>query len=684
MSKQIRRASSAAVEGSGMWNHANPAMGLGSLAPALVHMSKVEIKRHESPKYSFDIVAYLENRGAKLTRHMFPYYRAMVYEAGTRPTDNSDMAKNRSPLYGDDANKAEKISRAVGKLVNTMLKHYEPLEKSQLRASMELQDLRKVTVQNWKPVGWFLNSPITDAQVPTELSPEAERGLAQVAAHYGRVLSTLPEAKLSRDEMILLDSDPPDTMTGSPTFASGERTHDARLAVLSALPPPTSTPEDFIAGMEALNSAIGYPQGFIYSPVLSTRMGPLRKWLDLWIKEGSGYVSYYQALGAYNRTRYVFPAPYHVNFLLSPLYVQMSAVRKNVLGLWHDPESQTKYIAALQAQGKYAYSIDFSGMDTGMFQNIIMACLRHLKTAGFQQWTTEFFLKLYPKMGIILPDYSGDQTQCYHMMGNARPWCSGFKLTSEMDTLYGASVLLSALHRQIPTIYEDWTSGKFIFLELGDDILFTTNVLIDQERLAKDALQLWGAKLEIIQDAMFLKWFLPLDPSVPKLTRSISRFIQQTFFNEDKYDGGEGGTRPDAVMRLGLMARLDGIVNHPDAHLWWPKIYEILLQLDYVGRSSDAYKVKLKNMQPSLDEGDTVEIMKYSERVPTYFADLTERSKYEPSAAHLLRLLEEQGLSKLLNPPSDIIRTIYLKELLRRPTSADLNKLLDYTRRIVG
>jgi hypothetical protein len=542
---------------------------------------------------------------------------------------------------------------------------------------MEMQDLPKITAQQWKPTGWYLNSPITDAEVP-QLGEYARSFVKKICDYYGRRLKML---NLPTDiyQLIAMDDDPPDTMTGAPTFASGDRTHEARLAILRAIKSPTdATPQEWVADILALEQKFMMPEKTMYSPVVSTRMGPLKKPVNLWVRNEGSFSCSTKSVGAYNRTRFVFPAPYYINFLLSPLYVQMSGVRKHKLGLWHDPDHQTKYIAKLRAQGHKPWSIDFSGMDTGMFKHVVLAFVRGLRDAGFCRWSAEMFELMYPQMGITFPHYGGDPSMSSMITGDATPWCSGFKLTSEMDTIYGMTVLLSCLELQHPGITDMWMNDKWCFLELGDDIMFTTDFDIDGEKLAKDALELWGAKLEIIHDAMFLKWFIPVDPQIPKLTRSFARFIQQTFYNEDRYSGVEGGTRPDAIMRLALMARMQGLQNHPHFEVWWPKVYAIVAKLKYIQSGTPAYKERLRSGTPSLSEGDESEILAYAQRQPSYFLNLRARASYEPSAAQALRMMEDNNLSLNMDPIAQQMRELYITALKERPSAEAYATLGEY------
>lgn len=666
-------------------NHQSPQSALSRILPSVV--TGEDITLEPTALSSGDVEAQLAMKGAHLERIPFRYYRGATYQGKNRKLDNSDFLTGKAPLY-DDLPQMEDTYRSVASLVSKMMNYYRPLQEKSLIASMELQDLPKVTAQQWKPTGWFLASPVTEAQVPQTLPAEALEVLEFVAVQvYGEVLTTTGLRDTSWQELTLMDSDPPDTMVGAPTYASGEKTHEARLVTLAALPSPLRyAPDEWLRRVQALGIQLGYPDGVIYSPVVSTRMGPMahKKPTPLWVRHEGGYSASFISHGMYNRTRFVYPAPYYVNFLLSPLYVQMSGVRKSKLGLWHDPQSQSKYLEVLRKQGRQPYSIDFSGMDTGMYPVIIMAICSALRRAGFNQHALDHFMNMYPTMSVIMPDYYGDPNFCYKLSGPVRPWCSGFKLTSEFDTIYGASVILTALRRQRPTILQEWKDGKFVFLELGDDIMFTADFDIDSEKLSADAESLWGARLEIIKDAMFLKWFLPVADEIPKLSRSFARFIQQTVYNEDRYDGVEGGERPDAVMRLALLTRMQGLTNHPHFSMWWPETWQVISKLGFIRRSSDAFKLSYSQGKPVMQDGDEREILLFSLRQPAYFQGLIERAKFEPSAAAALQQMRDLGLSEALEPPSQEIRKLYLRNFCADPTPEDVQRLMHMTSMYAG
>lgn len=628
-------------------SHSSPQEGMGRLLPSRLGY-KMELTplaaEAGGPLTSGHLVDELSSRGVRLTDLPFSYYRQEVYNGRNRELSNQDCIKGKIPVYGDFS-RFKAVYDELQVLIANMLSHYTSRQDGSILARMELEDLEKITMQQWKPTGWFLQSPICDREIPDVYHhPEARAMVRKILA---RVYVPKIKDLLNRDfrTLAMMDDDPPDTLTGAPFFGAGEQTPARRWLTLALTPDPDRTsPSEWVSRIISMGESLGYPGATYFSPVIATRFGPFKKPTPLWERIDGGYQAQWQATGVYNRIRFVYPAPYAVNFLLSPLYVQMSHARQATLGLWHDPESRSRYIPRLQAQGKYPWSIDFSGMDTAMWKPVVIMIMEEMEKAGLFKWSTSMFRQLYPLMEITLPSYSAVPNMVTAFGGMKSPWCSGFKLTSEMDSIYGLAVLLSCLDRQHPGLSDKWCAGEFVILSLGDDICFTSNFTIDQDKLASDALEIWGAKLKIQEDAIFLKWCMPIHREVPKLCRTFSRVIQQTFFNEDRYDGIEGGARPPALLRLALQARLAGLSDHPDFKLWWPSLVKIIKKLAYMDSADSDYLKGLDKAAPQLSQADVREIYDYSLRTPNYFLNLADRAKYEPSAAALLALASRYGL----------------------------------------
>lgn len=292
-------------------NHAAPQAAVAAGMLPTLPGQECEFKPISPALSSATALDNLVKKGATLTDIPFAYYKAQTYAGVNRRLDNSDFLKGKEPVFGS-LPVAMDVYRDVAALVREMLAKWGPRESTDLIASMEMQDAPKVTVQQHKPTGWHLQSPVAEQPIPpmTDMHRQVFRRLA---IHYAsRIPADLKQEDWLRT--ILRDSDPPDTMTGSPTFTSGERTHLGRLAALAALPSPSGiTPDEFILRMDALGHRLGLPEAAIYSPCLSTRTGPFKKMTPLWTQTPGGYQASWEGKGVYCRTRFVFPAPYHAD-----------------------------------------------------------------------------------------------------------------------------------------------------------------------------------------------------------------------------------------------------------------------------------------------------------------------------------------------------------------------------------
>jgi len=344
-------------------------------------------------------------------------------------------------------------------------------------------------------------------------------------------------------------------------------------------------------------------------------------------------------------------------------------------GLWHTPELRDSYVAAMKRQGKRVYTIDFSGMDTTMPPHLIKMICSIAIEVGFHSWPLQLLSRLMDVGGLISPPWEGQWNIHSTWMRGMFPWMSGFKLTSEMDTIYGAATLLTCLEQQVPGIARKWASGNFVFAELGDDIIFTLDADIDPDKMIKDAYDLCGANIKLLpDDAMFLKTMLPLVPDVSDITKPVSRLVQQTFFNEDSYEG-QGGVVPDAILRLGLMARADRLSKHPLAKDALRIFVPSLLNLNFIDRATADYKLRIAKGDFALDKGDVEAIQMYATRLPHFMDKLADQARYMSSAADTVRLLESVGITSNLERDAMTMRRLYMKHFVTMPKFEDYKKV---------
>lgn len=561
-----------------------------------------------------------------------------------RRFDHADCISGHEPIY-PDVNHFKSVYSALKPVVSDMMDFFAD---KGIVGTMEMEDLGKITVQKWKPPGWFIHTPVAEDVMmgapPADFYPYVVAVLKKYFKHLPQDLVAKSASK--ERALILLDEDPVDTMTGMPTMASGLETMPARLSVLRSIPSPYSlsryydNPEAWLEALDAVGLQIGLPRGAFYSSTLATRQGPMKKPVTAWVYDGGGFYSNFEVTGLYSRTRFVYPASYPLNFILSPLYTQLSGCRKKMLGLWHDDIGLQRSIASAKSSSGVPVTVDFSGMDTRITHEVITMIGRACKDLGFAPFASKMLMIMYDHMGLLLPPFGGQPGAW--MFKDKLPWMSGFKLTSELDTIYAQAVLLRAIHAQRPTVMSEWENDKFLFMAQGDDGFFVSKDL-NLDKIAESAKQV-GAVLEVLSpDVMFLKKWLPVHPDVPSISRSFARVIQQTFFNEDRYSGITGGDRPDAVMRLALIARMEHLPAHPHFKLWWPKIASIIGELGYVTRSSSKFRKDLITGIPSPDPGDAQRIMDYAMKVESFASRLLSRAAFEPSAAAFVALMKKSG-----------------------------------------
>jgi hypothetical protein len=660
---------------------------LKGILPSLLTVKEPELER-QPHKAAYNLQAELESAGMRFTEVRTPVmvYNPSTYEDRTRSLDNSDLFKGKPQIYTTSLQTSLAIYgklKGVAEYLNAELKPLSETSGFEIPARVELTDAEKLCFQQFKLTGWFLQRPITEAKVPSRIHPDGLQALDLIAERYARALKQAGLMGIDRRRLMGMDYDPDDTAVGFPTCAPGAMAPDARAKTTAALPPPVCRPDEYLRQLLQLATRLGYSKAnMMLSAYCSTRMGAFKKWLDLWYRTASGYACDYKSRGLGNRTRYVYPAAWFINLLLSPWYVQCSHARMNIMGLWHTPEDQAKYIPILQRQGKYCYAIDFTGMDTAMFPHIIQHLISALLTHGFDKWTGEFFALAYEQMGIAYPSFHADPQSVSFAEGPVRPWPSGLKLTSEFDTLYGAAVLLSALERQIPGITRRWAEGKFVFCELGDDILFTIDTKLDADRLAKDALEMWGATLKLEEDVVFLKWMLPVHPQVPKKCRLLTRFVQQTWMNEDSYVGGVGGDTPDAVMRVAMLARAQGLPDNPLFSRFWPKIAELVSSLPFMETADAKWRdIFLRSGAGVITPADAADVLAYGLKSKSYFQGLIEKAKYNAQAAWTLQFMQDGGIAVPSMAGASAMRLAFVNSLYQESSPQAVLDLIKFMKR---
>lgn len=368
---------------------------------------------------------------------------------------------------------------------------------------------------------------------------------------------------------------------------------------------------------------------------------------------------------------------------MSSCYLQLSGSRKKILGTWHDPQSQSDYISVLKKQGSKVIAMDFTAMDTYITKHHVSHIASECIRLGMEPIGFGILKALINNMSLIVPSFSNDATST--LISNYIPWPSGLKTTSEVDSIIGQAIPLACLMRQKPDLVKKWSSGNFIILNQGDDVLFTHSDALNYDQIEKDALEFGFALKVEPNNSMFLKTLMPFKAPYFDKARPWSRVWQQTFFNEDSYDG-----KPDAIPKIGLISRLAGITNNPLTPALGPDFIKIVSSLKWFESMSNEQIADLKKHYTfSLNADDNAEILKYSLSNKTWLSEMIARSKFEPSAANFLAaFLSLKGTDKLVDQEvtySQAVRKVIRQALYQTPRTKDIDfmfTLINYKQNI--
>lgn len=626
------------------------------------------------PGNGADVVRSIMKNGSNVNEFPIPVYPPTSL-GKYRSNDNADVIKGHENIY-DSLGHFSEVYKALSSIrvdVRESLHDGDPF------SSAELEDIDKITIQKWKRPGYFLHNPMASHLYRGRFDPLIVKVAQRVCSHLARKVGDYLGASTADASLkqALLDFDPPDTMVGMPTLKSGDQSIPARRLTAAALPSPLGlTPGAWFDKVDVMAASLGIPQGFLYASVMATRHKPTNKPLVSWVSTGAGYIPGAVTQSLYDDSRFVYPIPHFINLLLSSGYVSVHQGRVSVLGGDHSPDQAALYCKDLQTR-KYLYTSDFSGMDTSMGPDLINLLADSCAAAGFSPWSMAFLKEYYRRTLLLLPSYSGNKWGVTSI-SEVISWMSGFKLTSEFDSLVALIALFSYLENRGTGELAKWEKGHFSVPVQGDDQIFSLDTPLDIDDYSDFVKKYLGMEVKAKEgDAMFLKNILPVLPSVPKRAKSLSRFIQQSFFNEDKYTGIEGGTRPDAVMRLALMVRSQYLLNNPIARRFWPRVAEVLLTSSYVKTGGDAFRRSVMNGNIKISASDQNDILNYATTNDSFYARIAERSKFENSAAILLDVLHSMGLSSdNLDDLAMKQRQVVVNALIAQPSINDVNLLV--------
>lgn len=618
--------------------------------PRLVSLSgfPIEVTKLEEEINSEKIVTKVRQAGFEVYDTTFAIYNEAKW-GKPRLIDNSDIVRGY-PMYTGDTpeDKLNDVRHTWSAIIKVGEKLMDVVrDKIPHIFNDEDDDVGKLSIQRTEYYGRHIDSPFDDYA----LRDPHDGYLKVLDFVLDDIVEHIKREGFNRDQFFMSTIDAQETAPGGPTFAgtdivkinNGLETveinyHGKRLLALQAQPVPdySRPPGSYLDLIYEWGYSLGLPQGAMaWSSYLSFRSGAKKKAQPVFVDKGGMFAATHEASSLHCNMRKVYPGAFGRNLTVTPGVYCLKRWRQSRLGLWHTPDRVDNWIREInKTPGNHSYMCDFSNFDRTQKNFYLWYVADYLyRKTGI--WEFGLLAAFYKNTGIIYPSfYTGDPTAVTFMHGPIT-LLSGWLETSDMGTVLSLAAQLFSLSGQFPDICSKWKSGKFVIAVQSDDVLFQTPSALNEEMFVQrmdDA----GFKAKLLPGHTFLKLMIPIGSQKDRpITRLISRILQQTFGNEDKYDTP---LKPDAIIRLGLMARCENIHGHPA----WPYMKKDILDLldrpiyhkvlDKIGQGVDA-----------LDDADKLEILKYSETKAgeDWLSQLMVLSTSVPSAAETLAMLKK-------------------------------------------
>lgn len=628
-----------------------------------ITLDPIKVDKLESPLTSSAIIDKVRKFGMGYQEIPLPLFRASKFGKARR-VDSLDLI-NGYPQYGTDVKGKDNLISMRHDIIHFRSAFMKDCP--EYLYDMEDEDFRKTSILRTTFTGRHLQPPVDPDITRISFPEDLMVMLRRVCAHYHRVATYTKSGR----EAILDGTDAKDTALGPPSFSAGEDYHARRLITLKACPPPdyAEPPSTYVERIKQWGSTLFSIPEIVYASYLSFRQGATIKPIPLWYQSGFGYTATHSSTSLYTRQRAVWAAPFWLNVILTPLVLRFKSSRKAILGMWHDPEAQSKYVPKLQAQGSISIEVDYSAYDTTIRNSLMVRAYMILAELGYSSWEAELIALLTHESCAVTPSFVGDPG-AVAVWSNEAGLMSGLLPTSEIGSLLSITFVLTALQRQQPAWVEKWFSGDFTILVQSDDVLTTLPSQIDLEAFSR-AFDSFGIKAKVKEGSTFLKVFLPVG-KVKNMAKPFSRNVQQTYGNEDTYDG-----KPPAILRLALSARTMLLPGHPLFASKFPELFDIYAaHFDYVKELDRSQWLK---GDFTLSSTDLRAIEQYAQSLAGSVAliNILERAKFDPSAASILRYLTAQGIDlSFLEADQVTARREYTHALFDSPTNADHQQLI--------
>lgn len=633
-------------------------------------LEPVKFEKLDKPLTSFSIIDKVEKLGMSYTEQSLIIYRQNK-QGVPRRKDNLDMIAGY-PQYGQDKTGVNNLISMRQDIIAFRDEFMSAISSNPVLVGMEEEDFRKTSILRPRMPGRHLQPPISLDFTHKVIPEDFKILLTRVIKRYISANTYLKTGRAA----ILDGTDAKDTSLGTPTFYAGEAYHAARVATMQCVPVPdySRPPGQYIQALENFGASIFPEASMIYASYLSFRQGATNKPMPLFKNMGLGFEATRTATSLYTRQRAVWAAPFYLNVLLTPLVLRMKSSRYNILGMWHDPQSEARYVPKLQKQGKTAFEIDYSSYDTTISNDLMSYVYSELAAQNYSPWEARLMAELTPVQGAITPSFTG-AVDTVSYFRNQVTLMSGLLTTSELGSIISISIVLYCLSKQHPQLVEQWLAGSFIVLVQSDDVLFTTDLPIDVEKFKDTATRL-GITAKVKEGSTFLKRFLPVG-KISKIAKPFSRNVQQTFGNEDDYSG-----KPDAILRLALASRTFGLDGHPMFTKFFPKLFDIYAaHFDYVKEIDDPDMWKKGICKLSETDIRAIEQYAVSKAGDSVMTNLLERAAFDPSAANVINFLKDRGLDlSFLIADQVSARREYTEALFSVPSPTAMDSMLSFAR----
>jgi len=431
--------------------------------------------------------------------------------------------------------------RSVDDAIDAVSAAHDQLRQRTLDRTLtsELDHFRKFTIQKGTYGPWYVQQ-LGGGHLTTTLPAVVQKIVAHIAAVYA---AHAPRRSLPTS------ADPADTNGGWPTFI----THP--LAKIAGGILAEDNPDTLLLNAQAVAQGLNIDPSSCLANGLSGRSGPMYKTRPLTRFTGSGWEHIGEWNGYAQRNRIVHMSSYAVNSGLRPLFSAWHDARMNIPGLWHAANNDFY----LTRQYTKTFESDVSGFDVSVTRQLQTLIAWHFGRVLPHLQEQLRFLLFAETLPMIAPHWGRSSGSCSIMtfVGGTR---SGLKTTAEVGTLYSLIATLYALHRQ-GIAYTAWPYYKdMALLVQGDDVLISTNGLIDPDDWT-DAYQRLGLRSKLVVGDMFLSRHHDLEGQP---FPCAGRIIQQTLSNEHEKAGDPAVI--DGILILGFIARTE-TVNRMPAYL---------------------------------------------------------------------------------------------------------------------